>query len=80
MIITLCCLSDKTRLKVSLHMKRSPFFYSEVAGVTSLVLLGHFLQCVPLCDWSSRVGQHIAPVAQLRASRVAAEDDPTDGF
>jgi len=43
-----------------------------------LVLLRELLKHVPLGDGTSRVGQHIAPVTQLRPRRVTAQDDATD--
>ena len=43
------------------------------------LLFGHLLQGVPLRDRSSRVGQHVAPMAQFATGRVAAEHHVADG-
>ena len=52
---------------------------AEAAAAAS-VLLGHLLQRVPLRDGSSGVGQHVAPVPQLGARRIATEHDASDGL
>ena len=44
------------------------------------VLLRDLLQRVPLGDGSARVGQHVAPVTQLRAGGVAAQHDAANGL
>ena len=49
-----------------------------VVGGDDLVLLRHLLQRVPLGDWTPRVGEHVAPVPQLRASGVTTEHDATN--
>ena len=43
-----------------------------------LVLLGDLLQRVPLGDGAAGVGQHVAPVPQLRPRRVAPQHDAAD--
>ena len=47
-------------------------------SIADLVLLGHFLQRVPLRDWTTRVREHVTPVSQFRPGRVATENDASD--
>ena len=49
-----------------------------VVGGDDLVLLRHLLQCVPLGNWATRVGEHVAPVPQFCAGCVTTEYDATN--
>lgn len=48
---------------------------SPVCCRKRVLLLLHFLQRVPLRDWSARVCEHVAPVSQLGARWSAAKRD-----
>lgn len=45
-----------------------------------LVAIVGVLERVPLCDRPTRGGQHVRPVAKLRARRVVAEHRLADGL
>ena len=61
----------------TISRQRAAVYSSEVVSEW-LVFLGELAQGVPLCDGSARVGQHVAPVLQLRAGGSAAYSHVTD--
>ena len=56
----------------------SQFVVIRLLSIAYLVLLRHLLERVPLRDWTTWVGEHVAPVTQFRPRRVATEHDATD--